>query len=192
MPAPRVHSFALTPHPATPSRAVRAVGGRVSPVPGGLLVTYVLEGDLDRVRVPETKAPGFADDLWRHTCCEAFVAVRGEPGYCEFNFSPSGEWAVYRFKRPRERQDLDAGCDREALDPHVTVCRSGDRLELDAVMRLDRLSPGCLGAHVRLGLSAVVEDRDGALSYWALRHPLDAPDFHHPEAFALELDEVRD
>jgi hypothetical protein len=38
-----------------------------------------------------------------------------------------------------------------------------------------------------LALSAVVEERNGALSYWALRHSPGKPDFHHPEAFALEL-----
>jgi len=36
-------------------------------------------------------------------------------------------------------------------------------------------------------LSAVIEDDDGAFSYWALRHPPGKPDFHHPDAFALML-----
>jgi hypothetical protein len=39
-----------------------------------------------------------------------------------------------------------------------------------------------------LGLSAVIEDLDGVLSYWALRHPPGKPDFHHPDTFALEID----
>jgi hypothetical protein len=41
---------------------------------------------------------------------------------------------------------------------------------------------------IRLGLSAVVEATDGGLSYWALRHPPGKPDFHHIDAFALQLD----
>jgi len=36
-------------------------------------------------------------------------------------------------------------------------------------------------------LSAVIEATDGSLSYWALEHPADKPDFHHPDSFALEL-----
>lgn len=191
MPAPRVHTFKLTPHPATPSRAVHGIGGRVSPVPGGMLLSYVLEGNLDRVRLPEPRPHRFADELWRHTCCELFVAHRGQPAYHEFNFSPSGEWAVYAFRRTRERVPLDAGPDAAELDPHVTVCRGTGKIELDAVIRLDRLSPSYDGARLALGLSAVVEDQAGSLSYWALRHPADAPDFHHPDAFALELDEIR-
>ena len=38
-----------------------------------------------------------------------------------------------------------------------------------------------------LGLSAVIEEHDGTLSYWALRHAPGKPDFHHRDAFALEL-----
>jgi hypothetical protein len=44
---------------------------------------------------------------------------------------------------------------------------------------------------VVLGLSAVIEDESGALSYWALRHVPGKPDFHHPQAFAMELDAIR-
>jgi hypothetical protein len=33
----------------------------------------------------------------------------------------------------------------------------------------------------------VIEAADGSLSYWALRHPPGKPDFHHRDAFALEL-----
>ena len=38
---------------------------------------------------------------------------------------------------------------------------------------------------VLVGLSAVVESREGGLSWWALRHAPGRPDVHHPDAFAL-------
>jgi hypothetical protein len=37
-----------------------------------------------------------------------------------------------------------------------------------------------------LGLTAVVEEENGRLSYWALKHPPGKPDFHSPEGFVLE------
>jgi len=40
---------------------------------------------------------------------------------------------------------------------------------------------------ISLGLSAVLEDRDGGFSYWALVHPPGKPDFHHRDCFALTL-----
>ena len=39
----------------------------------------------------------------------------------------------------------------------------------------------------RLGLSTVIEDGDGGISYWALAHPSAKPDFHHPDSFVLDL-----
>ena len=67
--------------------------------------------------------------------------------------------------------------------PQIQVSRSASRLELQARIPLE--SGG------RIGFAAVVEQADGTLSYWALRHPPGKPDFHHRDAFALELDEVR-
>jgi hypothetical protein len=51
--------------------------------------------------------------------------------------------------------------------------------------RLPRIQPH---AALRVALSAVIEEEGGMLSYWALKHPPGKPDFHHPDAFALELE----
>ena len=77
-----------------------------------------------------------------------------------------------------------AGSWRLNWDPGIVVRRIGDRLELDAKISPDFLPPG---RSLRLGLSAVLEDADGVLSYWALRHPPGKPDFHHTDAFATQL-----
>lgn len=184
--------FTLCAHPLATSDAVRRITGRVARLSRGtLMITYTLEGDLDRVRVPARKPPRFADELWRHTCCEMFIKRQDAAAYHEFNFSPSGEWAVYRFAGTRQRVTLDAGVAVEQLDPKITVCRSEAKVELDAVVHLERIAPADVDAKLKLGLATVVEDHTGHLSYWALHHPADRPDFHHPHAFALELDEVR-
>jgi hypothetical protein len=109
------------------------------------------------------------------------------PSYHELNFSPSREWAAYVFSGYRNGAPLGG----DSLDPRITVRTLADRLELEATVPLQRLSPQLVAGKLSVGLSAVVEDAEGGLSYWALRHPPGKPDFHHPEAFALELDEVR-
>ncbi len=40
---------------------------------------------------------------------------------------------------------------------------------------------------LHIGLSAVIEAADGTLSYWALTHPGERPDFHQRAAFTLRL-----
>jgi len=182
----------LLSHPDTASEAVRRVAARAEPVgPDSLRFQYVLEADLRLVRfLPPVVDPGRADKLWAHTCFEAFVAFPGSPHYLELNFSPSGQWAAYRFDS--YRQGMAAALDAA---PRLTLRGGAERLELQAEVYVGGTlsAPGC-GAEaladrrLRLALSAVVEDQEGRLSYWALRHPAGRPDFHHPESFSLALE----
>lgn len=152
---------------------------------------YRLEGDSRRIRIPPESTAGRADGLWKHTCFEAFVRIGAGPGYLEFNFSPSGQWAAYAFEGYREGMTP-----LELEEPPRIVARRGQSaapqglrsglLELEARVCLPRLRASA-GRGLRLGLCAVVEDDGGGLSYWALRHAPGRPDFHHPDACALEL-----
>ena len=174
----------LAPHPETRQDAVRKVDARVRRGGDGTLaLTFGLGGDLSRLRIPRAGERRRGRDLWRHTCFEAFVARDGNAAYHEFNLSPSREWAVYAFRAYRDGGPLDD----DRLAPSIVVRRDRDRLELDALVVLDRLSPSHRHDALRLALSAVIEADDGTLSYWALRHPPGRPDFHHHESFVLRL-----
>jgi hypothetical protein len=124
---------------------------------------------------------GRADELWRHTCFEVFVAEQGSTAYREFNFSPSGEWAAYAFTAYR------VGMTPLQLDspPQISWQQTIGRLELVAILPADMLI-AAEGA-MRMALSAVIEEQSGTITYWALKHPAGQPDFHHPESFALEF-----
>src|SRR5204863_660398 len=136
--------------------------------PGRLALRYRIEGDLERLRIPPRRTPAPRERLWQHLCCEVFVAPAAASAwagpYSEFNFAPSGEWAAYAFERYREGSKLVD----EALDPHVTVRRAAGKLELDALIHLDGLSSMYSAGKLALTLSAIIEDSDGSLSYWAL------------------------
>ena len=168
-------------HPAGAKGPVaRLTVSAFRPEPSVLALDYVLTGDLFRVLVPGPTAPGRADDLWRHTCFEAFIRTGAGPGYHEVNLSPSGEWAVYGFDDYRQGRTLPAGVASES----VLRASDDDHLALTAILRLDDLDPALAWS---IGLSAVVEDADDGVSYWALAHPSDTPDFHHPDSFTLTL-----
>jgi hypothetical protein len=174
----------LVAHPDTPNPAVRRMAACAQRVGrDSLRFEYVLEADPQQVRVaPPAAAAGRADGLWAHTCFEAFIGVPQSPGYLELNFSPSGEWAAYRFESYRQ------GMEPAALvaPPRLTLDRRGARLELQAEVRLS--GPEAAGRRLRLALSTVVEDREGRLSYWAPRHAPGRPDFHHPDSFSLAIE----
>jgi hypothetical protein len=175
----------LLAHPDTPSEAVRRLAARVElATPEVLRLQYLLEADPALVRVPPPAADaGRTDELWAHTCFEAFVALPESPRYLELNFSPSGEWAAYRFESYRQGM-LPAALEAA---PRLTLAGAVGRLELQAEVLLSG-TEAAGSPRLRIGLSTVVEDREGRLSYWALRHPPGRPDFHHPESFALALE----
>ena len=87
--------------------------------------------------------------------------------------------------RRRVQRARDIPGERFKFAPVIRVRRSAQRLTLEAEVSLQ---PTSLVRSVQLGLSAVVEAADGGLSYWALKHPPGKPDFHHVDAFALQLD----
>jgi hypothetical protein len=171
----------LVRHPAS-SDGVAGISARIGRVAGSLKVVFSLEGDLDQLVLPPPVSVRRGDKLWQHTCFEMFVSAR-LPAYREFNFSPSGEWATYAFRGYREAVDGDPGPVRSLA---IRLSKAAPQLELEAVL------PMAGRERLAVGVSAVMESKSGALSYWALRHPPGKPDFHHPEAFALALDEVRD
>ena len=144
---------------------------------------FTLSGDLNLISWPSRRAaPEFRDSLWEHTCFEVFVAKDQEPGYTEYNFSPSGDWAAYRFNAYR-----NAGSGLLAENPcassivtHTSEFRLEWKIKLADHMRRETVW--------WLNLAAVIEDLDGTLYYWALAHPFAAPDFHHRTAFSLSVE----
>lgn len=183
----------LLPHPDTPSTAVRRLAARAELTPPqSLRLAYLLEADPEEIRIPPpVMEAGRADHLWVHTCFEAFIGLNESPHYLELNFSASGQWAAYRFES--YRQGMAPAALEEA--PRVALRRGERGLELEAEVSLSGASRwldpgGQVGqrGRWRLALSTVVEDRQGRLSYWALRHPPGRPDFHHPDTFSVRLE----
>ena len=174
----------LTAHPSTPNDAVRRLGVQLrAEEPDILLFHYSLDADMSRVRVPLSGPGGRADALWKHTCFEAFVAAADAPSYYEFNFSPSLDWAIYRFSAYREGiSPAEIG-----QAPRISVRRGDDGLEFQSAVRFGHLADLRKAPYLRIALAAVIEDENGRLSYWGLRHPPGKPDFHHPNGFALKV-----
>ncbi len=171
-------------HPSTPTESARAIQVRVRRSGSAeLQLTFRLDGDISRINIPAPAASRIGTELWRHTCFEAFINVEGQNAYHEFNFAPSGEWCVYVLSSYRK----GAPVANETMRPQIVLRSTGSRLELDALVRLDTLSSLHPRASLRIGLSAVIEASDG-LSYWALRHRADKPDFHSTDGFALLLE----
>jgi hypothetical protein len=171
----------LTLHPDCTCRAVQRIEVEAArPQPGVLALHYLVTCDRAKLLLPPSKGTSQrADELWKHTCFEAFVRAPSGAAYLEFNISSSGDWASYRFDDYRQGM-------RVAEDARLSArSESYDSGSVEIAAAFDLTF--ALGEPWRLGVSAVIEESDGAKSYWALRHAPGKPDFHHADSFAYEL-----
>lgn len=175
--------FNLISHPASPpaGRTITVWASVDHAASFGAMATiniwFGVGAPAERFVIPPASDPARADRLWQTTCFEAFLREASQDAYREYNFAPSSQWAVYDFASYREGMaKAEVGA-----PPYI-------RTE-------DNLTWWAMGATIaveadkgwQLGLAAVLEERDGTKSYWALAHPADKPDFHHPDCFTARL-----
>jgi hypothetical protein len=171
---------ALKLHPDSVCAAVTRIEAEAARAGGGLALSFAMSGTIGGVVLPPPAQAARTDELWRHTCFEAFVRVPPAHAYSEFNFAPSTQWAAYRFDAYRAWVANANDVAPPRIEVQATAERYVMRVSLDAL-------PLPRDATWRLGLSAVIEETDGRISYWALAHPPGKADFHHADCFACEL-----
>jgi hypothetical protein len=176
--------FNLVPHPTTlPSDLSLKVWVNVEHVGalGAIASTNIWFGigaPAGGFAIPEpVEDPGRAENLWETTCFEAFLRRDEGQAYREWNFAPSGEWAAYDFTGYRDgRTNADVTPPYVRFEDNMTWWALGATIAVDAE------------SNWVLGLSAILEEKDGTKSYWAIAHPEgDKPDFHEPACFAAHL-----
>ena len=140
----------------------------------GLQVVFELDANLTDLIIPDFDSSKVQrlDNLWEHTCFEVFIAQKDMPNYWEFNLSPSGDWNIYSFTYYRKGMKPEMLFKALPLD---VVIMSERKLNMRTAIDLDLIP---LSTDLVIGISAVLEDREGVKSYWAVNHPGKMPDFH--------------
>ena len=162
-------------HPDTPSDAKFAIAVIAKRNAADILsLRYDVTGDVSGISFPSIGDGARTDGLWQTTCFEAFLQNGEGEGYYEFNFASSGNWATYGFENYRE------GMHDAAMAPSIAFERAKATLTATVPIPPSKST-------WRIGLSAVIEEKSGTKSYWALAHPPGKPDFHHRDCFVLDL-----
>lgn len=150
---------------------IKAVLAKIDSTETGFDAEFRLDGRISGIRLPANQPNVRADGLWKTTCFEVFWQEIGASGYCEFNFSPAGQWAAYSFDNYREGM-RNASVDAIALASSHSEANGIGEFVLRASVAADLPDPA------QIGLSAVIEHQDGNLQYWALAFGPSKPDFH--------------
>ena len=113
--------------------------------------------------------------LWEDTCFECFLANSAEQSYVEFNFSPTGDWQVFRFSDYRFGGQLDSN-----WAPHDFYHRQETPSEHQFNFEM-RLLEGAWPESPLLQAATVIRQPEEML-YYALSHGR-RPDFHLRDHF---------
>lgn len=152
-----------------------------------LLFSYVLSDPMGLFEspshdTPSCETPWRADEvprrlgLWENTCFEAFLQPLGLTKYYEFNFSLRPAWNGFQFESYRQPQPLmetpDFGLQK------MEWKKAEGRLQV----RVENRSPF---GQFKVGLTAVLKEKNQKIHYCSLAHQGPKPDFHRADDFIL-------
>ena len=128
---------------------------------------------------PCATAPARRDNLWQATCFEFFLSQKNSPAYWEFNLSPSGDWNIYHFNAYRQglREEKAFSVLPFSVEQSANYLALSLSIDLSPIVASEK--------SVDLGITAVIQTKRGDISYWALNHCGDKPDFHLRESFLV-------
>ena len=128
-----------------------------------------------------SSAPGRKDELWKESCFECFIQDGDGNSYLEFNGSLSGDWNLYSFTAYRE--GMKAVPVETENSPKLFVLNQNESM-LEVEWKIAR---SILPKEVsKLSLTTVLKTNDGSVSYWALEHTGERPDFHLRSSFVYD------
>ena len=150
---------------------IRAITASITPTSTGCEAEFRLDGNLDWIVIPPKASPERMDNLWQTTCFEIFWQPIGQPGYVEFNLSPSGRWACYDFDSFREGM-------RDAPVEAISIACSHSTQDGSGELLLKASISAQLPTPAQVALNAVVDHPNGSIQYWALAFPPGKAEFH--------------
>ncbi|MEH2001592.1 MAG: DOMON-like domain-containing protein [Nostoc sp.] len=175
-------TFSLQPFPSTKFLPNLKIAGNISRNGNKLAIRYMLEGDLKEIVIaPPSNTPSRKHELWEDTCFEFFLGIKNFARYWEFNLSPGGHWNVYRFDGYRQGMQEETAF--ENLPFNIQNQTDGLILMLD--VDLDKIISA--EQAIEVGITTVIKDRNGEVTYWALTHQGAEADFHLRDSFIVKL-----
>ncbi len=121
-----------------------------------------------------------SDGLWKSTCFELFLRLKGGPSYLEFNLNTEQRWNLYRFSNYRE--GMTAAKKVPPVKIHFHRSHGGEflielSLELKLIQKLFE-NLNLRWSDIELKPTMVMKTKSGEVFYLAPEHAEGKPDFH--------------
>ena len=159
------------------------ISGLITTQTDAIYIQYLVTGDISKAKFPPVLQHGQRkNNLWKSTCFELFISPDNHTEYWEYNFSPSHHWALYQFSGYRENQSDDLSI----TDLVITTQRTNDQ-QFELACKAPLPDP-IKGHTIDIGVSAVIQDTEDNLYYYALIHCKETADFHNRKSFIISVD----
>ena len=136
-----------------------------------LEATWIITGEIKEIIIPKrTISKERLDNLWQDTCFELFLKAQQQENYFEYNFSPDKNWNCYQFKNYRSGMEF-----YKTIEPEIDFQVTNKSLILSAQIEIPPELK--IEQNLAIAITAVLNTPKG-LSYWALKHLKEKPDFH--------------
>ncbi|OUR97188.1 hypothetical protein A9Q84_12745 [Halobacteriovorax marinus] len=149
-------------------------------VGSNLEIEFIVKGNIKNLHLPksldETKR---VIGLWESSCFECFILNNETLSYYEFNYSPEGHWNCFYFPKPKAPLKQSPNFEEATCVINLT----DQTFSLKTTIDLYNFLPGFWKKEaMSFGLTSVIEC-DEKLSYWAISHIDEKPNFHNFESF---------
>lgn len=144
-----------------------------------LVLRFLIKGELEGYSFSSQSKQTRANELWKATCFELFLANSKHEAYYELNFSSSFSWNFYRLSAYR------AELEEMALlsSPKIEILRKEDEVQVFFELALEA---GFLAQFDLYNVAVVLLNKENERGFWSLKEMREAPDFHCRENF-LEI-----
>ncbi len=176
----------LLPYEITTNTQGISLEGIVERKKSVLSIEFHLSGQMNKINCPPPQGvQQRLDQLWKHTCFEAFFSWDDNIFYWELNVSPTGDWNLYYFDDYRSGQMSEKRIENIPFKLNEFNLNSyKNRIIID----LSKIIPETkVAQELQLSLTAVLENKDLSKTYWATDHLGEKPDFHIRKSFYIRI-----
>ena len=143
-----------------------------------LMLDYQILGDLSHYHFPQKTKQERADELWKETTFELFIAPLNSDEYWEINISPSTQWNMYHFTSYKEGMKASNIISLPSIKTYEY--QNEYRLSFKSIIPkeyFDRV--------FSINLCVILLDQKGERHFYSIERRKRLPDFHDRDTFFL-------
>ena len=136
-----------------------------------IFLHFKITGILKNYQFPKRDKFKRADELWKATCFELFLANSKIQSYYEINISPTLHWNIYRLAKYRaEPKELMV-----SNEPLIELREDKKHYEIDFELECKELD---LAEFDQYNLAVILLNRENEREFWTVNPVGESPDFH--------------